>query len=209
MSKTVQITYNTQSFDDWLKRYTQHPTRILAHEPTGYLRVGDVVHFARFTPATMADRFETGKLDRRGGGVRCEVHRVVTPFGEAVEQRKELKGEGELWEKVGSVEFERRKVELTRPWNKDGKRRMAILEGMGEALEMDVEATRTQLGLTTNEHEGQEQSGSVVKDKAPVFSDQTPASEGMFEEMSEAQKDIAAQLQKLQGGSGSGQAAQI
>jgi ribosomal protein S17 len=92
MSKTVQITFNTEYFDKWFKRRMQQPRHILAHEPTGYLRAGDVVHFARFTPATMTDRFESGKLDRRGGGVRFEVHRVMTPFGEALEDRKELQG---------------------------------------------------------------------------------------------------------------------
>lgn len=50
MFETVQISFNTQSFDHKQFRRTQHPTRIMAHEPTGYLRAGDVVEFARFTP---------------------------------------------------------------------------------------------------------------------------------------------------------------
>lgn len=196
MSKTVQITFNTQRFDAWLKRYSQRPTRILAHEPTGYLRIGDVVEFARFTPATMAERYESGKLERRGGGVRWEVHRVVTPFGERVEDRKELEGKGELWERLGDVEFDRRKAELERVWNKHGTRRKAILKGMFEALELEVERMRGQLGLKLDNSTGVEQAAR------PTSGDNATTPNGeAIPEVSDAQKDIAAELQRLQQGS--------
>lgn len=192
MRSSVQISYNTQRFDNWFKRHTQHTTRILAHEPTGYLREGDVVEFARFSPATMAERYESGKLNRRGGGVRYEVHRVVTPFGEPVAERKELPKEGELADRFGDVEFQRRSVELTKPWNKkDKKRRVGILEAMWEAIQMEVERVR-------------EQSSSKVKqvkvvEQAFAGSGETLSTDTLTEALSDAQKDIEIQLQKLRG----------
>lgn len=157
MSKTVQISRRRQGFDGWLKRHTQRTERILAHEPSGYLRAGDVVEFARFSPATMAERYESGRLDRRGGGVRFEVHRVVTPFGEPVRERAALPREGELWGRFGDVEFERRRDELKRPWNKeDGKRRLGVLEGMCEAVQMEIERMRGQLSLSLKAGEASE-----------------------------------------------------
>ncbi|KAF7508700.1 hypothetical protein GJ744_008947 [Endocarpon pusillum] len=197
MSKTVQISYNTQRFDNWLKRHIQHPTRILAHEPTGYLHVGDVVEFARFTPATMADRYESGKLNRRGGGVRFEVYRVITPFGQPVEERKELHGKGELWENLGVVEFERRKNELSRPWNQDRKRKVALMEGMCEALSLDLEKMRLQLGVTSKPSEDPDQAATDVQELVYDSAGLEPV-DGSLDEMSEAQRGIAAEGQKLQ-----------
>jgi ribosomal protein S17 len=197
MSKTAHISFNTQRFDNWLKRHTQHPTRVLAHEPTGYLRAGDVVEFARFTPATMAERYECGKLNRRGGGVRYEVHRVITPFGELVEDRKELKGKGELWENLGSREFERRKEELGRPWNTNPKRRMGILEGMCEAVGMEVQKMQGILRSERNNSMGSEQAPVKGMQQITGRGGTAPA-EDRLDEMSDAQKDIAAELQKLQ-----------
>lgn len=202
MSKTVQITFNTEYFDKWFKRRMQQPTRILAHEPTGYLRKGDVVHYARFTPATMADRYETGKLDRRGGGVRFEVHRVMTPFEEALEDRKELQGKRELWESLSSVEFERRKVELTRPWNQDLKRKLALLEGMWEALELDMDEMKM-AGLTLKASDMVDDATSEGKE------DDTPGAEDDFKGMSDADRDIALQLQRLRDDSPSAPTQQI
>ncbi len=197
MSKTVQISYNTQRFDNWLKRHIQHPTRILAHEPTGYLHIGDVVEFARFTPATMADRYESGKLDRRGGGVRFEVHRVITPFGEPVEERKELQGKGELWENLGLIEFERRKTELSRSWNQARKRKVALMEGMHEALSLDLERMGRQLELTPKSSKMPDQ--TVVGEKELAHDSAGPdLVDGNLDGMTEAQRDIAVQLQKLQ-----------
>jgi hypothetical protein len=193
MSKTVQITFNTEYFDKWFKRRMQKPTRLLAHEPTGYLRKGDVVQFARFTHATMADRYETGKLDRRGGGVRFEVHRVITPFGEALEDRKELQGKGELWDRLSSVEFERRKVELARPWNQNRTRRVALLEGMWEALEAEMEEIKMadQLGLRSKDRARVDDAGDEGKQN------QSPGTEEEFKDMSDADRDIALQLRRL------------
>lgn len=162
------------------------------------------MEFARFTPATMAERYESGKLNRRGGGVRWEVHRVVTPFSEPVNERKELNGEGELWEKLGDVEFERRKAEFTRPWNRGRKKRVGILEGMCEALAMEVEGLKRQLGLTSNGSEELEQAAQHV-----VRNEDTVPGEELLEEMSEAQKDIAAELRKLQRGPQSARAEEI
>jgi len=153
------------------------------------------VEFARFTPATMAERYESGMLNRRGGGVRWEVHRVVTPFGKRVEDRAELEGKGELWERLGDVEFERRKAELGKPWNKNVKRRVRILEGMFEALGMEAERTRLEMGLTLDKVEGLEQ-----PPQQSSCGGRTIPGEEFSEEMSEAQKDIAKELQKLQGG---------
>ena len=98
-----------------------------------------MVEFARFSPATMAERYETGRLARRGdqGGVRHEVHRVATPFGsENVRDRKGFPADegGELADRFGDVEFARRVVDLQRPWNrldrdredKQGKRQHEI-----------------------------------------------------------------------------------
>jgi ribosomal protein S17 len=202
MSKTVQITFNTEYFDKWFKRRMQQPRHILAHEPTGYLRAGDVVHFARFTPATMTDRFESGKLDRRGGGVRFEVHRVMTPFGEALEDRKELQGEGELWEKFSTVEFERRKAELARPWNQNRERKVALLEGMWEALETEMEEMKM-AGLTLK-------ASDMVDDAADESrQDHNPGADEDFKGMSDADRDIARQLQRLQGDSPSAPIQQI
>jgi ribosomal protein S17 len=197
MSKTVHVSFNTQRFDNWLKRHTQHTTRVLAHEPTGYLRAGDVVEFARFTPLTMAERYECGKLDRRGGGVRYEVHRVITPFGERVEERKELKGRGELWENLGSIEFERRKEELVRPWNTNPERRMGILEGMYEAVRMEVERMQGALRSEPSNFAGSEQAPDEGEQQAAGGGGTIPA-EDLLDDMSDAQKDIASELQRLQ-----------
>lgn len=165
----------------------------MAHEPTGYLHAGDVVEFARFTPLTMAERYESGKLDKRSGGVRYEVYRVVTPFGEPVAQRKELKGEGELWDNFGGVEFLRRKKELGRPWNTNRERKLGIVEGMCEAVGMEVERMRQQLGPRTNKVEVRQ-----AEQQMPGGSGDVLPAEKLLDEMSEAEKDIAAELHKLQ-----------
>lgn len=191
MSSTVQISYNAQRFDSWLKRRTQTSVRVSAHEPTGYLRAGDVVEFARFSPATMAERYESGMLNRRGGGVRHEVHRVVTPFGERVEERKEVPKEGEVGDRFGAVEFERRKRELGRPWNRNGRRRVGIVEGMYDAVELEMERIRKTLGLVRpgqSSHEANSENGEA---------DTTIPDDSLLGEVSEAQKDIAAELRKL------------
>jgi hypothetical protein len=200
MSSTVQISYNAEGFDSWFQRRTQHTVRVSAHEPTGYLRAGDVVEFARFTPATMAERYESGKLNRRGGGVRYEVHRVVTPFGERIEERSEVPRDGEVGDRFGAVEYERRKKELGRPWNKDAKRRVGIVEGMHEAVTMEVERMRKILGFAPREARGSGQSLDDAKTHSGESGTTIPE-EPAVEEMSEAQKDIAEQLQKLRGNS--------
>ncbi len=155
------------------------------------------MEFARFTPATMADRYESGKLNRRGGGVRFEVHRVVTPFGEPVEERKELQGKGELWGRLGFMEVERRKTELSRSWNQDRKRKVALIEGMYEALNLDLEKMRQQLGVTLKPSEISDQAAAEVEE--PVYDSAGPELvDGKLDGMSEAQRDIAAELRKLQ-----------
>lgn len=209
MSKTVQISYNTQRFDRWHRRHTQHTTRILAHEPTGYLREGDVVQFARFTPATMADRYESGMLDRRGGGVRHEVHRVVTPFAEPVEERSELAGRGELWERLGSVEFERRRRDLARPWNRSRESRVRILEGMYEALAMEVQSMRALLGPGSKEGEGSARRVGEWEQQNPATKEAGGRRQDPPHALSDAEKDIAAQLQKPERESSSAAAAAL
>lgn len=140
----------------------------------------------------MAERYESGKLDTRSGGVRYEVYRVVTPFGDPVAERKELKGQGELWDNFGGVEFARRKRELERPWNTHRERRLGIVEGMCEAVGMEVERLRQQLGPRTNKVEMKK-----AEQQMPKGSGDVPPTEKLLNEMSEAEKDIAAELQKL------------
>ena len=195
MTSTVQIAYNAQRFDSRLKR-TQLTVMISAHEPTGYLRAGDVVEFARFSPATMADRYECGQLNRRGSGVRYEVHRVVTPFGQGVQERKEVPREGEVGDRFGAVEFERRRKELGRPWNKNREMRVRILEEMCEAVGMDVEAMSKGLGAASKEDGAfgpsfGDMEQRLAENEAPTLK------ETVLEEVSDSQRDIAAQLQKL------------
>jgi hypothetical protein len=153
----------------------------------------------------MADRYESGKLNRRGGGVRFEVHRVITPFGEAVEEREELQGKGELWERLSSVEFERRRVELARPWNQDRNRKVALLEGMWEALGADVEKMKIvdQLGLTSKN------SRRVGDATDEGKQEQSPGAEEDLKDMSDADRDIALQLRKLRDDSRSASTEQI
>lgn len=148
MTSTVQIAYAAQGFDTWLKRRTQHTVKVSAHEPAGYLRVGDLVEFARFSSATMADRYECGRLERRGGGVRYEVHRVVTPFGGSVQERKEVPKEGEVGDRFGALEFERRQKELMRPWNQKREMRVKILERMWETVAVEAETMNKISGTT-------------------------------------------------------------
>ena len=153
------------------------------------------MEFARFMPATMADRYESGKLNRRGGGVRFEVYRVITPFGQPVDERKELHGKGELWDNLGVVEFERRKDELSRPWNQDRKRKVALMDGMYEALSLDLEKMRRQLGVTPKPSEMPDQAATEVQEL--VYDSAGPELvDGSLDDMSEAQRDIAAELQK-------------
>jgi hypothetical protein len=121
---------------------------------------------------------------------------VVTPFGEPVRERAALPREGELWDRFGDVEFERRRDELKRPWNKeDGKRRLGVLEGMCEAVQMEVERMRGQLSLSLKAGEASEQ----MPQQQMTQMGATMPTEGQFQEPSDAQRDIAAQLQKLQG----------
>ena len=73
---------------------------------------------------------------------------MITPYVEAVAERKELQGKGELWERFGVVEFERRTKEMKLWYNRrDPERMMALLEGMVEAVRWEIGRIREQLGL--------------------------------------------------------------
>jgi len=119
MQKTVKVRIGTQKWNKKVRKYFNHHTFLLVHDPRSSLRTGDIIEIS---PGWRISRH-----------VRHVVNRIIAPFGEPVEARPAVLSE------VERLEERRRKKE-----EKDRRRGK-----LGEVLEGEKAEAQKQTGTVT------------------------------------------------------------
>ncbi|KAL9110088.1 MAG: hypothetical protein Q9227_005281 [Pyrenula ochraceoflavens] len=143
MDKCVVVRTPTQVYNKMLMKYLRAKAQYLCHDPRNSLRVGDVIEYA-----------EWEERGTRGNRVEMVVERILSPFGEPIDQREKVPDRAEreiMWrERVERIKGFREQAEGEKKPPAGAEKKIDKRKGQGlrmEAVVQDIKADELQRQL--------------------------------------------------------------